>query len=177
MNLPVEIRCLRKSDRRGDFSCGNIELDRFFHLYAGQNQFKHHIGVTYVAEIDQSIAGFITLASGEISIAKIPEKLKKKLPDYPLPILRIARLAVDTNYTGFGLGRLLLKSVFQMAIDQKNKTGCVGVVVDAKKESVAFYQKLGFIRPKTDKGELFSHPVSCPMFLAINLIESSKKQP
>jgi len=57
MNLPVEIRCLRKSDRRCDFSCGNIELDRFFHLYAGQNQFKHHIGVTYIAEIDQSIAG------------------------------------------------------------------------------------------------------------------------
>jgi len=175
MNLAVEVRSLRKSDDRSYFSCGNIELDRFFRLYAGQNQFKLYIGVTYIAEVERAIAGFITLASGEISSIAIAEKNRNRLPDYPLPILRIARLAVDLSYKGIGLGSLLLKSAFQIAMQQKNTSGCVGVVVDAKKESIDFYQKLGFTVLKTEKGELFSHPASYPMFIATSLINAAIK--
>jgi hypothetical protein len=48
-NKLIEIRALRKSDDRSSFCSGNIELDRFFQRFAGQNQFQHHIGTTYVA--------------------------------------------------------------------------------------------------------------------------------
>ena len=45
----VEIRALARDDDRSDFSCGQPDLDRFFEHYAGQNQFKLHLAVTYVA--------------------------------------------------------------------------------------------------------------------------------
>ena len=47
--MKIEIRKLEKRDKRGDFSSGDIEIDRFFLKYVGQNQFKHKIGTTYVA--------------------------------------------------------------------------------------------------------------------------------
>ncbi len=40
----VRVRALARSDDRSGFACGDIELDRFFQRYAGQNQFRHHIG-------------------------------------------------------------------------------------------------------------------------------------
>ena len=45
----MEIRALREDDQRSEFCSGNDSLDRFFREFAGQNQFRHHLGVTYVA--------------------------------------------------------------------------------------------------------------------------------
>ena len=45
----IRIRRLEPRDDRSEFHSGNIDLDRFFQRYAGQNQFRHHIGTTYVA--------------------------------------------------------------------------------------------------------------------------------
>ena len=47
--MAIQIRPLQPSDPRQDFISGQIDLDTFFQRYAGQNQFRHHIGVTYVA--------------------------------------------------------------------------------------------------------------------------------
>ena len=48
----IDIRPLRRDDNRQAFSSGDADLDRFFHKYAGQNQFRLHIGTTYVAARD-----------------------------------------------------------------------------------------------------------------------------
>ena len=45
----MEIRALREEDDRAAFRSGDPDLDRFLHRYAGQNQFRHHVGTTYVA--------------------------------------------------------------------------------------------------------------------------------
>jgi hypothetical protein len=45
----IEIRLLQRTDDRSKFTCGEPALDRFFQHYAGQNQFKLHLAVTYVA--------------------------------------------------------------------------------------------------------------------------------
>lgn len=136
--LDVLIRPLRPDDKRDGFQCGEIELDRFFQRYAGQNQFRHYIGTTYVAEVKSVIAGFVTVSAGEITTEKLHADLRKKLPAYPLPILRIARLAVDSRFQGLGIGKLLLKYMFRLALDMRGQMGCVGIVVDAKLEAVEF---------------------------------------
>ena len=51
----LEIRLLRREDDRGAFSCGEPALDRFFQHYAGQNQFKLHLAVTWVAVRDVTL--------------------------------------------------------------------------------------------------------------------------
>ena len=92
-----EIRILKPSDDRTSFRSGNTDLDRFFASYAGQNQFRHHIGTTYVAVEDDLIKGFVTVSASHIEIDQIPDSWKKRLPGYPLPVLRLARLAVDES--------------------------------------------------------------------------------
>ena len=54
----MEIRALRESDDRSQFQSGEADLDRFLRKYAGQNQFRHHIGTTYVAVEGNRIAGY-----------------------------------------------------------------------------------------------------------------------
>ena len=59
----VVVRVLDPSDDRSHFRSGNIDLDRFFQRYAGQNQFRHHIGTTWVAVRGGSLLGFATVSA------------------------------------------------------------------------------------------------------------------
>src|SRR5580765_8183855 len=105
----MKIRALAASDERGGFRSGDDDLDRFFHRYAGQNQFRHHVGVSYVAVEDDRILGFATVAPRHIDIEDLPDRLKKNLPRYPIPVLGLARLAVDATAQSMGLGSQLLR--------------------------------------------------------------------
>jgi GNAT superfamily N-acetyltransferase len=163
-----EIRKLTPEDDRSRFRSGNADLDRFFARYAGQNQFRHHIGTTYVAiAAGGAIAGFATVSASELSPDSMPASKAKRLPRYPLPVLRLARLAVDDGSRGQGVGSLLLRAVFEIAARMADDFGCVGVAVDAKPEAVAFYDRLGFIRLEVVAGELGDRPQPLPMFLEL----------
>lgn len=165
--MAFEVRKLKPEDERSTFRAGNIELDRFFVRYAGQNQFRHHIGTTYVA-VDEVgfIAGFTTVVASELAPDRTGLKTRR-LPKYPLPVLRLARLAVDERARGRGVGNLLLRAVLVLARQMAEDLGCIGVVVDAKPEAIAFYEKLGFLRLEVVAGELGDRPQLVPMFLQI----------
>jgi GNAT superfamily N-acetyltransferase len=166
--VAFEIHKLTPEHDRSRFRSGNADLDRFFARYAGQNQFRHHIGTTYVAiDAAGSIAGFATVSASEISPDSMPASKRKRLPRYPLPVLRLARLAVDQGYKGQGVGSLLLRAVLELASRMADDVGCVGVVVDAKPDAVAFYDKLGFIPLEVVAGELGDRPQPVPMFLEL----------
>ena len=172
----IEVRPLAQSDVRSTFSCGQEDLDRFFHHYAAQNQFKLHLSVTYVVVVGQDILAFATVTAGAIERASLPpSRVKKRLPNYPLPVLRLARLGVDLRAQRLGVGKALLRHVLGLALDQRDKSGCVGVVTDAKTDAVAFYERLGFERLEgVREGLLMSEPE--PMFLAIETIAAAAKR-
>ncbi len=169
----VNIRRLEKTDNRSDFTSGEIELARFFQRYAGQNQFRHYVGTTYVAVVGKRVIGFVTVSSGELTAEDISLALKKRLPDYPLPVLRTARLAVDKEFKGLGVGQKLLVSMLKLALEIKEQIGYVGVVVDAKPEAICFYEKLDFTRVDTLSGDLQDRPQTLPMFLPMRFIEKA----
>lgn len=173
MAKTVEIRPLAKDDDRSGFSCGQPDLDRFFEHYAGQNQFKLYLAVTYVAVVEDRIIGFATVAASSIERSSVPSaRLRKRLPAYPLPVLRLARLGVDTRAQGLGIGKALLRHVLALAVEQRNHIGCVGVVTDAKSEAVTFYQGLGFVVVESVRQGLM-HGEPLPLFLAIDTIASA----
>jgi GNAT superfamily N-acetyltransferase len=169
--VTVIVRRLEPRDDRTKFRSGNVDLDRFFARYAGQNQFRHHIGTTYVAvDEERGIVGFATVAASELTTASLSEDKRKRLPAYPIPVLRLARLAVDEGAQGRGIAQVLLRAVFVLAHSMAADVGCVGVVVDAKPEAVGFYQKFGFLALEVTAGELGDRPQPLPMFLELAAI-------
>ena len=169
----MEIRALRESDDRSGFRSGDADLDRFFHRYAGQNQFRHHLSVTYVAAEGGRLAGYFAVSVGHLELDQLPLVYRRKLPRYPLPILRLARLAVDESFRGSGIGTRLLKAVLQMALRLAEDFGCTGVVVDAKPAAMPFYEKFGFTPLDAVEGIPADRPQPVPMFLAINKIRAA----
>ena len=170
----MEIRALRASDDRSHFRSGDPDLDRFLEKYAGQNQFRHHTGVTYVA-VDDRIMGYATVAPGHLEIQALPLARRKKLPRYPLPILRLARLAVDESCRGQGLGKQLLRFVLGLAMQMAHDLGCAGVVVDAKPGAIAFYQQFGFAPLEVVEGISPARPQPIAMFLPIGEIAAASR--
>lgn len=166
----IEIRALREGDDRTAFRSGDADLNRFFHRFAGQNQFRHHLGVTYVAVQDRSVLGYATVAAAHVEIEDLPPAIRRKLPRYPLPVLRLARLAVDQAARGQGVGLQLLRFVLRLARQMADEYGCVGVVVDAKPEAEAFYAKYGFVAVDAVEGRSDARPVPTPMFLSMRAI-------
>jgi GNAT superfamily N-acetyltransferase len=162
----IEIRLLLPGDDRSKFSSGSMPLDRYFQQYAGQNQFRHRIGSNYVAVEGGVIVGFATVSPAQIEALKLPASLVKRLPAYPMPLLRLARLATDRNYQGQGIGLQLLKYVLQLARRLSRELGCVGVLVDSKPEAMDFYGRYGFTALQADEGTLRESPK--PMFLPIS---------
>jgi GNAT superfamily N-acetyltransferase len=173
----MEIRPLRPTDDRSTFRSGDEALDRFFHHYAGQNQFRHYLGVTYVAIEEGRVLGFATVAPRHIVIEDLPEKARKKLPSYPLPVLGLARLAVDESARAAGLGSRLLRYVLELAAKMADELGCTGVVVDAKPGAVDFYAKYGFTPFEQLEGQSDARPRPIAMWLPIQAIKHATALP
>ena len=175
--MKIEIRKLEKRDNRTNFSSDDIEIDRFFIKFAGQNQFRHKIGVTYVAveSNSQKILGYATVSNSSLNIEGYDISELKKMPKYPLPILRIARLGVDIHYQGQGVGKKLLREMLYLALELEQIAGCIGIFVDAKDNAISFYKKYGFEVVPIIDGELEVKPIQTIMYLSIKTINKILK--
>jgi GNAT superfamily N-acetyltransferase len=132
-------------------------LDVFLHKYVTQYE-KRNLGRTYVLtrEGEAQVLGYYTLAGGQITKADLPDDVAKKLPDHPIPVVLLARLAVDQAVKGQGLGRELLANAVARCASSAEQIGMHSVFVEAIDESAAaFYQKHGFIPLRAQPLRLF----------------------
>ncbi|MGK7877062.1 MAG: GNAT family N-acetyltransferase [Xenococcaceae cyanobacterium] len=141
------IEPLEKHHDRAAFSCGNEQLDRYLHSLAIQDK-KRNIAIPYVI-VDrerQKIIGYYTLSMSGINLEHLPQSLAKKLPKYPIVgVTLIGRLAVASDYQGYGWGKLLIMDALYRSLVVSKTTGCFAVVVDAiDNEAVRFYQRFEF---------------------------------
>ena len=88
-------------------------------------------------------------------------------------MLRLARLGVDRPAQGQGLGVELLRFVLRLAVGMADDYGCVGVIVDAKPDAVAFYAKYGFVEVDAVEGRSDARPAPTPMFLSIRAVKGA----
>ena len=171
--MTVEIRPPRESDDRGSFSSGDAALDLYFHRYAGQNQFRHHVGVTYVATDGTRIFGFLTVAPAMLEADALPTG--RRMPPYPIPVLRVARLAIDAGAQGTRLGEALLRHALELAERMRDELGCVGVLVDSKFSAVGFYESFGFVALGVLEGAARQMPPPRPMYLPLGAIPRPRR--
>lgn len=127
------------------FDCGVAALNRFFQTYAMVNQ-KADSAQTYVALIGDVVVGYYSLTVGDVSYDDAPERLAKGLPHHPIPVMILARLAVDRKFHGRHIGAGLLLDVLRRILAAAEIAGIRGVVVHAKDDSAkAFYEHFGFV--------------------------------
>lgn len=140
----VSIKEIRSKTVLKKFNCGTEVLNSFLVRYALKND-ELGIGRTFIALDDNDqISGYFTLATAQVAYKEIPEDYKVKLPKYPIPALRIARLAVSKDLQGKGIGKWLLAQAFTKIIQVADVTGLYFIIVDAKETSKSFYEHYGF---------------------------------
>lgn len=128
------------------FDCGVTELNEYLSRYALKND-ALGMGKTFIAsDAEGSVAGYFTLSTAQVAFEEIPALPVRKYPRYPLPALRISRLAVKKEYQKKGLGAWLLKKAFIKILNAAEVAGICLILVDAKETAVSFYEHFGFMK-------------------------------
>lgn len=134
MNKGVSaVRKLAADDDVDAFDCGQPPLDQFLKRYALVNQ-KSNSAQTYVCCRDGQVVGYYSLAVGSIDHARAPERVVKGQPRHPVPVMLLARLAVDRGCQGQGLGKALLKDALLRTAQAADIAGIRCLLVHAKDE-------------------------------------------
>lgn len=153
-----DVRCierLRRDHLTENFDCGRVELNRYLARYAWANQ-QAGAARTYVGVVGSKIAGYYTLAVGEVKHDQVPGRIVKGLARHPVPIMLLARLAVDRRWQGYGVGKALLKDAMLRTLQAADIAGIRCIAVHAKDDQArAFYRHYDFIPAPTDPFHLF----------------------
>jgi GNAT superfamily N-acetyltransferase len=108
----ISIEALASTHDRRTFSCGVEALDEYLRRFARQHA-DANVSRTYVAVEGLTVRGFYSVAMSAIRKENLPARHLNRFPNFPLPVARLARLAVETRHQRQGLGELLLADALQ----------------------------------------------------------------
>ena len=135
---------LRRDHAVEEFDCGKEALNRFLIHHALQSQLAGAAS-TYLVMEGFRVAGFYSLAVGEVAYANAPERLVMGLARHPVPVMLLARLAVNRDDHGRGVGAGLLMDAMARTIQVADIAGVRALVTNAKDdEARAFYEHFQF---------------------------------
>jgi GNAT superfamily N-acetyltransferase len=138
------IEKLRREHLLDDFDCGKEELNRFLKRQAWTSQ-QSHSAQTYVLAKDLRVLGYYSLAAGSVTHDEATERIRKGQARHPIPIILLARLAVDASVHGKGLGAALLKDALLRTAQAADTVGARALLVHAKDDGAkAFYEHFSF---------------------------------
>ncbi len=125
------------------FDCGTPPLDDWLKRRARANQ-ASGASRTFVVCADGRVDGFYALASGAVAVAAATGRFRRNMPD-PIPVVVLARLAVDRAHQRHGLGRVLFRDAAMRIVNAAAAIGIRGILVHAvSEEAKVFYTALGF---------------------------------
>ncbi|MEA2040214.1 MAG: GNAT family N-acetyltransferase [Thermodesulfobacteriota bacterium] len=137
------------------FDCNQPDLNQFLQRYALVNQ-KAESAQTYVCCKNGEVVGFYSLTVGSVEHEEAPHRVVKGLARYPVPVMLLARLAVDKAHQGKGLGRALLKDALLRTLQVSDIAGIRALIVHAKNDVARqWYAKWEFEPSPTDPFHLF----------------------
>ncbi|MBK5221153.1 MAG: GNAT family N-acetyltransferase [Thermoleophilia bacterium] len=99
----------------------------------------------------QRVVGYHALSVASIEPAATTERARKGMPRHPIPVMLLARLAVDDTVQGMGIGAFLLRDAMTRAVSVAEQAGMRLLLVHAVNERArAFYEHFGFEASPTD---------------------------
>ena len=128
------VRKLAIADAVEAFDCGQPALNQLLHRFALVNQ-KSNRAQTYVCCHSGVVVGFYSLAVGSVEPATAAPSVVKGIPQHPVPVMILARLAVDTEHQGVGLGKALLKDALKRTAQAADIAGIRALLVHAKDDT------------------------------------------
>lgn len=141
---------LRGKHDLGDFGCGDERLDRWLHRYARHAEAAGSAR-TFVTTDRTQVVGYYGLTVGQVDPGKATERMLKGQPrESPVPVLLLARLAVDARHQGKGVGWSLLQDALLRCSVVAEAVGVRAVVAHAKEGANGFYDRWGFEASPSD---------------------------
>ena len=149
------IRKLERTHLVEDFDCGYEDLNRYISRFALNNQ-SAGSARTYVAVAGNRVVGYYSLTVGAVAHAQAPPRMAKGLARHPVPVMLLARLAVDGEVKGQGLGAALLHDALARTLQAADIAGIRAVIVHAKDDAARrFYEHFDFDPSPTDSYHLY----------------------
>lgn len=119
-------------------------LDEWLRRYTGQNRRRDTAATWVIADRDDVVVAYASVAMTAIDRSAAPDALAKGAPD-PVPALLLGRLAVDQRYASLGVGTALAVHVLATAVELNEKAACRAVVVTAINEQArTWWERFGF---------------------------------
>jgi GNAT superfamily N-acetyltransferase len=149
------IRKLAATDQVDAFDCGQAALNQFLQRHALVSQ-KANSAQTYVCCQGDVVVGFYSLAVGSVDPEAAPTRVMKGLARHPVPVMILARLAVDKEHQHRGLGRALLRDSLLRTAQAADIAGIRCLLVHAKDDAARrWYESWEFEPSPTDPYHLF----------------------
>ena len=138
------------------FDCGLIALNKYLNTHALKNQLANS-STTYVAcKEDKTVIGYYSLVVGSVIHADSPKRITKGLAKHPIPVMLLARLAIDVEWQSQGIGKGLLKDALLRTLQAADIAGIRALLVHAKDEEAKnWYRQFDFESSPTDPLHLF----------------------
>lgn len=122
-------------------------LNLYLKTLAVQHRSKGIATCFVLIDSDQpaSILGYYCLSAATVAFEQLSDVDRKGLPTYPIPAVRIGRLAASVSSRGQGVGELMLQNAIKRILLTRNTLGVYAVIVEAKDAAAeSFYRKYGF---------------------------------
>jgi GNAT superfamily N-acetyltransferase len=149
------VRKLGGEDETDSFECGQDDLNRFLKRFALANQ-AANAAQTYVTCRANRVVGYYSLAVGSVRREDSPTRAIKGMARHPVPVMILARLAVDRSSQGSGIGKALLKDALLRTAQAADIAGIRALVVHAKDHDARrWYEQFDFEPSPTDPLHLF----------------------
>ena len=127
------------------FDCGKPALNDWLLRHARQAQGSGS-AKTFVVVDDDRVAGYFSLTVGQIDTLDAPERIRKGMGQYPLPVVILARLAVSTTDQGRGIGIGLLQEAIRRTMLIAEHAGIRAMLTHPiDDDATRFYTRFGFI--------------------------------
>ena len=165
----LRLEALRRGHPRRRFRCCEESVDCWLATKALQHQDKHLSVTKVLLNEEGAIAGYYTLATGQVDFGDLPAEVGRKLPRRLLPVAVLAWLGVNSAQQGHGLGGLLVAQSLRDCWEAGKTFAFVAVVLDCVNDTAkAFYQQWGF-------RELPGHPYR--LFVGAGHLDAMMKTP
>ena len=150
-----QIEKLSREHKLDDFDCGDLALNEWLRRFALTNQ-SANSAQSFLGIEDGIVTGYYSVVVGNVDYLQAAPRLRKGLAKHPIPIMLLARLAVDLRWQGCGIGASLLRDAMLRTLHVADMAGLRALTVHAKHDSArSFYEGFGFVPSPTDPLHLF----------------------